>query len=182
MMSFTTRSELKKSGPGVPSPSVHHRLAGFTPACNDVGTENERDLARRDVDATGGGRRGSGVWTDDARLDARDDVPTSGEPDVRGFFTLGGTAEASSLRLLLEDATEAGVASRATTLTAPEACAGGAPAVAGVATFFVTIRVVTVVPLPTGFEDLDFEKKLKPAPGADMAEDGTGRGGSRQGL
>lgn len=56
----------------------------------------------------------------------------------------------------------------------------------GVATFLVTIRVVTVVPLPTGFEDFDFEKKLKSAPGADMAERDAetreGAEGSSQGL
>lgn len=120
----------------------------------------------REVDATGGGRAGSGVRPDGAKLEARDEVPTSGEPDVRGFFIREGTAEASNLRLLPEETEDAGVPSRATTFTAPDPCAGAG---LDVVTFFVTIRVVTVVPLPTGFVLFDFEKKLKSAPGADMA-------------
>lgn len=167
-MSFTTCSELRKLDPGAPSSSVHHRLAGLSPSCRDTGTENERDRLFRGTAAASGGRTGSGVWTEGAKLEAREEVPTSGDPAVRGRFTREGTAEASILRLLLEATEDAGVASRATTFTAPDPCATGEAGV-GVATFLVMIRVVTVVPLPTGFETLDFEKKLKLAPGADMA-------------
>lgn len=39
-------------------------------------------------------------------------------------------------------------------------------------TRFTTVRTATVVPLPLGFDDLDFEKKLK---GALMATNGEGR-------
>lgn len=98
---------------------------------------------------------------------------------MRGFLTLEGIADASSLRLLLEATEDAGVASLATTLTAPDPCAAAGE---DVTTFLVTIRVVTVVPLPTGFADLDFEKKLKSAPGADMAVNDAERGESSQGL
>jgi hypothetical protein len=62
----------------------------------------------------------SGVEAVGARLDARDEGPTLGDADVRDFFTLEGTAEASDLRFLPSPAKDEGVASRATTLTAPE--------------------------------------------------------------
>ena len=42
----------------------------------------------------------------------------------------------------------------------------------GADTRFTTVRTATVVPLPLGFDDLDFEKKLK---GELMATDGESR-------
>ena len=57
---------------------------------------------------------------DGAKLDARDEGPTLGDTDDRAFLTLAGTAEASALRLTPEVVEEEGVASRATTVTAPE--------------------------------------------------------------
>lgn len=162
MRSFTTRSALRNSGPGVPSSSVHQHLDVLASFIADGCAEGDLDLLFR--------RRGAAddslTSGDGAKLDARDDGPTLGDTDERAFLTLAGTAEASAFRLF-PDVEEEGVASRATTVTAPP-CAG--LETAGVR--FATTRVVTVVPLPAGFVVFDFEKKLKSAPGADIVEAG----------
>ena len=122
MRSLTTRSALKNPGPGVPSCSVHQRLDGFSLPCRDKCDEGDRErlfcrlgMAGHDcLTGSGGGR------LDGAKLDARDEGPTLGDTDDRAFLTLAGTAEASALRLTPEVVEEEGVASRATTVTAPE--------------------------------------------------------------
>lgn len=140
--------------------------------------DGERDRERLGCEE--GPAMGSGVAAEGAKLEAREsEGPTPGDADVRGLFILEGTAEASSFSFRLteadrEPAAEEGVASRATTLTAPDddPCAGAETEV-GVATLFVTILVVTDVPPPAGFvDDFDFEKKLKSAPGADISTGG----------
>lgn len=83
-------------------------------------TDGERDrlLGRRDgadVPLASSGARVGG-----AALEARDESPTLGDAEILCFFTFGGMADASSLRLLLDEIVDEGVASRATTLTAPD--------------------------------------------------------------
>lgn len=119
------------------------------------------ETSRRGLGASEEVVGGSEGGTEGAELEARDGMSEGGDDDLRARFGGAGASEPSLLRFeLADEVVEAGVPSRATTLSVPTA---GPGARLGWETRLTTRRTATVVPLPLGFDVLDLEKKLKGA-------------------